>query len=344
MTEGGGMRYSRGTFLLCCAIGLSWACGDESSPTQPDTPELSPTLSATAGSWTSKAPMSRGRFWHQVGATNNGLIYAFGGQRAEDPEGIVRAVEVYNPATNTWSTRGDSPGASAQVNGIGLIAGKFYLPGGGGETGNGFERNRKLWIYTPFGDKWTLGADLPQESSEGVSGVINGKLYVLTGWDNLEDGCPDCGPPVSTRRLFRYNPATNAWVSERSAPNFHVSGAAGVINGKFYVAGGSNNNKLDIYDPATNRWTSGHAMPKAISEVTGIVLAGKLYVMGGDAGEVFAYSPATDRWSVQPSMPTPRRFPGLARVVIDGTSRIFAIGGTNRNETATGKENEMFTP
>jgi N-acetylneuraminic acid mutarotase len=338
------MRYSGGTLLLCCAAGLSVACGDQGAPTQPDMPELTPAVSAAVGSWTSKAPMPTGRFWHQIGATHNGLVYAFGGQRADDPEGIARPVEVYNPATNTWSSKANSPGAEAQVNGIGLIGGKFYLPGGGGETGNGFERVHSLWIYNPSSDRWIQGADMPQESSEGVSGVINGKLYVLTGLDNFEDGCPDCGPPVSTRRLFRYNPVTNAWVSERSSPNFHVSGAAGVIKGKLYVAGGSGNNKLDIYDPATNRWTPGHALPKAINQVSGIVAGGKLYAMGDENGEVFAYNPIADRWTVQPSMPTPRSFPGVAKVVIDGKARIFAIGGRNGNETASGRENEMFTP
>jgi hypothetical protein len=55
-------------------------------------------------------------------------------------------------------------------------------------------------------------------------------------------------PPVEepTRRFFRYDPATNAWVSRRQAPHVHRAAAAAVIGGKLYVAGGFNG-----FDPVT---------------------------------------------------------------------------------------------
>ena len=188
-----------------------------------------------------------------------------------------------------------------------------------------------------------------------MSGVIGGRLYMLTGYENVltpeGDICHECGF-VATRRFYRYDPATNAWQSRPWCPNFHVGGAAGVIDGKLYVVGGGDKSgisrKLDIYDSATNHWKSGAAMPAARTTATAVVLGKKLYVVGGwgandEGGETFVYTPATDRWTTVASMPTARRLLGAARVAVDGQAYIVTLGGLEIGQTfGASNENEVY--
>src|SRR5262249_29849165 len=121
----------------------------------------------------------------------------------------------------------------------------------------------RLFIYNPLTDVRTEGAHVPLHTAEGVSGAINGKLYVLPGACAGEN-YPSPGfcefPPIRT--LFRYDPSTNTWATRRSCPHYHRGGGGGVINGKFYVVGGGKDEitttgtTLDVYDAATNTWTT----------------------------------------------------------------------------------------
>ncbi len=71
---------------------------------------------------------------------------------------------------------------------------------------------------------------MPRGSSRGVSGVIDGKLYVLHGIENVDEECPDCIPSTRpTRCFYRYDPATDTWTKLAWCPNFHMLGMAGVI-------------------------------------------------------------------------------------------------------------------
>ena len=121
----------------------------------------------------------------------------------------------------------------------------------------------------------------------------------------------------------------------RAAPRPHVSAASGVINGKWYVAGGGQGTQhLDMYDPNTNTWTEKAPIPAGHSGGAGAVLGQKLYVIGGydpSTGQylnsVHAYNPATNTWATRASMPTPRSNLVAAKAVRNGNSVLYALGG-----------------
>jgi N-acetylneuraminic acid mutarotase len=261
-------------------------------------------------------------------------------------------VEAYDPATDTWTTR---PLAQMPVdevvsfNGVGKIGNRLYLPGGNVETGNGNLRLRTLQVYDPARNTWTRKADMPRGSSDGVSGVIDGKLYVLTAVETFDEECPDCIPSTrATRRLFRYDPATDTWTKLAWCPNFHHRGMAGVVDGKFYVAGGIGSNKLDIYNPVTNRWSSGAPMPNVRSGAGAAVITGKLFVIGGfsDAGitdEVLAYDRVRNQWITKAALPAPRGSLAAAKIVIAGRPHIVAVGGTGEPFTVL-SETDVYSP
>jgi N-acetylneuraminic acid mutarotase len=91
---------------------------------------------------------------------------------------------------------------------------------------------------------------------------------------------------------------------------------------------------LEVFDPATGQWAPRSPMPIPAHHVAVAVHDDKLYVFGGFVGaeplggwssvaNVFAYDPATDRWSPWTPMPTPRGGAHAAEV----GGRIFVIGG-----------------
>jgi len=337
------------------------ACHDSVPPTQPGAPDaamglLETPLAAGVGSWSPRAPMPTPRTGHvakaALSAEGEWILYVFGGHDWEDGDAALSTVEAYNVATDSWTTKTASPYERAKMNGIGRIGHRLYLPGGGFETGNGFERWAGLMVYDTRQDRWIQKADMPQASSEGVTGVIAGKLYVLTGMDNVyEDDvpCSDCpgSPTQYTRQLFRYDPANNTWTRRRSSPHFHVGGAAGVIGGKFYVAGGYGaggaTRRLDIYDPVTNQWSSGADMPEPRGGITGAVVGGRLFVIGGD---VMAYDPVTNRWTAKAPVPTILGGSAADKVFLDGRPRILTVGGTGGigAELEAHTALEMYTP
>jgi N-acetylneuraminic acid mutarotase len=325
-----------------------FACTDH-TPTQPgdtgDRPGGSPEFAWASNSWQTRAPMPTERHKHAVGVVANSagqqIVYVMGGGiDASD----VTAIDAYNYETNTW-TRKRAKFQVSYPNGIGVIGGKLYISGGILEIGESFNQVRPdLYVYDPVADVITRKANMPRSSAGGVTGVIGGKLYVLT------PSCDECADKVSLR-FIRYDPATNAWAFLTWAPRQHFQGAGGVINGKFYVTAGfdrgNNTTALDVYDPATNKWSTRAPMPRAIGEGAGTVLNNKLYIVGGGATgglrDVFAYDPVSNTWSAKAALPTGRTRLAVATITAFGNSKILAMGGCGDTGCPT-PENDAYKP
>ncbi len=324
--------------LALCAFAIT-SCLDETTPTQPsaaDQPASGPDFALASNSWTARPRIPTGRQELDAAVVNNSagqpVLYVIGGMnRVDEP---VSRVEAYNYSTNRWTTNAAS-GSSVATNGVGVIGGKLYISGGAADHGQGPESHAALVVYDPVRDAFSPKARLPQTSSNGVSGVIGGRLYVLTGL------CDDCSPKI-TRKLYRYDPGTNAWTPLRSCPNTHLNGAGGVINGKFYVAGGGSA-RLDVYNPATNSWKALAPMPTALGG-PGVVIKNKLYVIGYST--VYSYDPVTNKWSTRAPMLTARGNLAAASLVTpSGNPKILAVGGADANfDDRAFTANELYTP
>ncbi len=333
--------------LVLAAAALA-ACAD--GPAEPQDHLPGPVLAtASPGTWTTKAafPTPRYRLASAVlqNAAGQYSLYTIGGENAGNP--AMKRVQAYNAATNTWSRKADLPFKRANTNGAAVIGGKIYLTGGSDEL---FVRRRTLYVYNAASDSWTRGADLPVRSNLGVTGVIGGKLYVLTG------DCADCIPRQS-RRLYRYDPATNRWSRKRDAPHSHVGGIGGVIDGMFYVAWGARpgGNTLEVYDPSLDRWKTRLHMDydgqadSTVQGAAGAVLDKKLYVIGGLAGDetssiVKAYDPLTNRWTSRPYINVPR-ISAVAGTVKKsaGKLQIVVAGGSPTGLLQASEDGPSFT-
>jgi N-acetylneuraminic acid mutarotase len=337
------------------------SCGE--SPTQPemavDPAPLASAVALASNTWTPKAayPAVFGAVGLSLGmvpnAAGESIVYSFGG--TDDEGGSAVSIRAYNVATNTWTTKSYEPRVDVfNTNGVGKIGSKLYFSGGRSWNGGSEYIDGRFWVYNPATNTLTEKARPPKLTADGVTGVIDGKLYVLPGTCSA-DYYPGAGycefEPF--RRLFRYNPATNKWATKRSAPHYHTNGAGGVINGKFYVAGGTDDHRqpvaaLDRYDPLTDTWKTLAPLPTA-GRAVGTVLQGKLFVIVSKLKadfttelRAYAYNPATNTWT--PRAAPNRGHPAIVRVTLNGKPRLFAAGGIRYDPSATPNESELYTP
>ncbi len=329
--------------------GLLVACTTEPVPTEPDGLQIVSSETALASNtWTPRAARPGAGVLYQTfagtapNAAGQSVVYVFGG--TDDQGGTGFQSSAYNVSTDTWSG-GLARVSAFAANGVGKIADRLYFSGGYNEVATPGSFTNLHWAYDYANDRLIARAPLPIFGAEGVSGVINGYLYVLPGAcsGNLYPADPRYCAEEPTRRLFRYNPATNMWVSKRQAPHVHRAGAAAVIGGKFYVAAGFNGfdpvSALDVYDPAANSWRTLAPVPKA-GRAIGAVLQGKFHVLVGTSH--YAYDPAANRWRTL--APSQYSHDALLKVQLDGRAHLLAVGGAHGPQLDIANPSELYTP
>jgi N-acetylneuraminic acid mutarotase len=343
------------TLALALGAFALLSCNDTSDPTQPgpvpDRP-LTPEFAWASNSWQTRAPMPTGRAHHAVGVAKNAsgqsILYVFGGVDTESND--LSTIEAYDYSSNSWTTK-TARFQGARTNGVGQIGEKLYIAGGLINAGDGPEIHKRLVIYDPALDVTAGGADLPRPIADGITGVIGGKLYVLSGI------CGECPTAITSKRFYRYDPATNTWSYLPWSPRSHRWGAGGVINGKLYVAGGINedgslSSSLDVYDPVTNKWTARGPLPERVYLAAGAVLNNKLYVIGGNGAPdrssktVYVYDPAANTWTTKAPLITDRYALAAATLTTFGNTKILALGGIkNWGDGSTApQKNEAYKP
>ena len=193
--------------------------------------------------WTS--PTTTGTFTGRGGLTSgvvNGKIYVIGGTNA-GPNTLVSAVEVFDPATNTWSTATTTGTFTPRTYlTASVVNGKIYVMGG--INGSGTALNT-LEVFDPATNIWstptTTGTFSPR--LDLASAVINGKIYVIGGQKG--------NSYLNTFEVF--DPATNIWSTPATTGTFTSRNGLGasVVNGVIYAMGGYNGYTLNTNEAYT---------------------------------------------------------------------------------------------
>lgn len=337
------------------------ACAEDRSPTQAESgAEPAPAAGLAAAlvpnTWTLKAAPPNWSFANALSAgavpdaAGQSIVYTLGGR--DDDGGCGANVLTYKIGTNTWASKGFEPRVYVfNSNGVGKIGNTLYISGGESYCGGTRGIIGGLSAYNPATNTLTEKATPPKFTAAGVTGVIDGNLYVLPGvcsTDFYPDNPYYC-VSEQIRTLFRYSPTTNRWTWKRPAPHYHANGAGGVINGKFYVAGGSNNYgtqleaSLDRYDPATDTWTTLAPLPTA-GGVIGAVQQGKLFVVVQTTSprRAYAYDPATNKWTAKTA---PRWYHDeIVPITWAGRPFLFALGGIHFSPSYQTNPTEVYAP
>jgi N-acetylneuraminic acid mutarotase len=289
---------------------------------------------AQGGTWETKASTPTLISGHAVGVAG-GKLYSVGGNNGAPCCNIFPAPTfVYDPATNTWTTK-TTMSVRRKNLAAGVAGGILYAVGGDNDSSY-FATNE---AYNPASDTWAAKASMPTARSFPSAGVVNGILYVVGGENNFTG---------TLTTVEAYDPATNMWSTRAPMLEARSRGhAVAVVNGILYVIGGlitgSNTGlaTVEAYDPTTNTWTAKAPMSAARHGLAAAAVDGKIYAIGGFnngfLSTVEAYDPATNTWATSPSMPTARA--GLGAVEINGV--IYAVGGGTPVALATV---EAFTP
>jgi N-acetylneuraminic acid mutarotase len=331
------MSHNGKTALLGLCIVLA-ACDNTSTrnPTGPGLSEAEGTeLQGLSDRWSAKHSLSPNRNDMVAGAIN-GIIYVVGGVHTDWVTAPFRSyqlsrVDAYNTATNAWSRVASLPGPRFQANGASVINGRLYVTGGNrfGPTAS-YIPTKTLFVYDPGTNSWGRKADMPQPGCNGVQGVIAGKLYVYMPSIQACDGFSSS----TVVRFYRYNPATDTWVS-RALPPAHLSfPAGGVIDGKFYIVASTSSSlrpsPLYVYEPVSNTWQEKASMSQSRASMVGAVLNGRLYMVGGnDVGSeqpqprLEVYNPMTNSWAIKTAL----RFGTTDGAAVGAAGKVYYITG-----------------
>ncbi len=177
--------------------------------------------------------------------------------------------------------------------------------------------------------------------SEGVSFVIDSKVYVGTGYDGT----------VRLGDIWAYDPDQNFWVQKASLPGIARSSAvAFTIDGKGYVGTGyDGTNKLKDfwqYDPTANTWQqkadfAGSSRYDAIGfSINTLGYVGTGYD-GNYLKDLWQYDPTSDAWEQKVSMGGSKR---TAATVFVYDNKAYVCTGNNNGATTSVNDLWVFDP
>ena len=233
-----------------------------------------------------------------------------------------------------------------KLTGLAMVeyGGKLYRVGGF-TAKNTDDQDQSLWSqnsfasFDPASGKWTDLAPLPAGRSSHDAAVIDGKLYVVGGWNMAG---PDNTTWHKTALVCDLTLPELKWI-EIPAPDFErraVSLAA--CKGKLYVIGGMESSgettkKVSVFDPATQAWSSGPSLHGTGMEGFGTssFATGDRLVVTTMSGSVQTLSADGSQWLLAGQATEPRFF---HRQLTTADGRVLMVGGASM---VTGKTNTM---
>ncbi|NUP53534.1 MAG: galactose oxidase [Catenulispora sp.] len=227
----------------------------------------------TTGAWVRKADAPVG----STGAAGGFIgdkFYAAGGMSLS-PDYVLSMMEnteIYDPATDTWSTGAKNPNATLG-GGSAILDGKLYVVGGMTLDG---PPETTVSVYDPKTDTWTAGPSYPEPITAESCGAIAGKLYCAGG--------VDVGGLAPTTHGFVFDPAHPGWKPIAGMPTGMAASAYGSADGRLLISGGyvgadaDETNQGFAYDPAMDWWTPLPNGPVARIWATGAL---GFYALGG---------------------------------------------------------------
>jgi len=183
----------------------------------------------------------------------NGKIYLIGGMEysSKSPYYVeTNITEVYDPATNAWSTAAPMP-LPAYGYASGVIDGKIHIIGGSKSPGTAGTGNFVIsnQVYDPQTNSWGLGANLPSDATFAAAAVTTGfmapsQLFCIGGFN--ANSFSDI--------VQVYNAANNSWTNGASMPTARAYLGVVDVNDVLYAIGGFDGtnwlNTVEQYLPA----------------------------------------------------------------------------------------------
>ncbi|XP_075454290.1 kelch-like protein 31 [Ascaphus truei] len=160
--------------------------------------------------WQMKAPLEVARCCHASSVIDGRLLVSGGYIN----NAYSRSVCMYDPSTDSWqdkSSLSTPRGWHCSVS----FGDRVYVMGGSQLGGRG-ERVDVLPVecYNPHTGQWGYAAPLQNGVSTAGASTLNGKIYLVGGWNEVEKKYKKC--------IQSYNPDLNEWTEEDELPEATV--------------------------------------------------------------------------------------------------------------------------
>ena len=208
--------------------------------------------------------------------------------------------QVPEAPASPWVELGDYP-TRIMDNAVAEEDGTVYSVGGV----DGIRITNTAYRYDPASRTWTAIAPLPDERESAAAAVIDGLLYVATGWPGARVGVEvDAHLRPGERRLEHWCRRTGR--RRRSGPR----GPRRKALPRRRVHQRLRENAVQRYDPETDTWDTLAPYPEGRGHLACGELEGQIYCTGGIArtstqvtNRTYAYDPATDTWTRKADLP-----------------------------------------
>ena len=252
----------------------------------------------------------------------------------------IKALEVYDPKTNTWNKYAESP---LEMHHFQAVAYKGELWVLGAFTG-GYPHETpipNIYIFNIERNEWRKGPEIPEGRRRGAAGafVYKDNIYLVCG---IQDGHWD----GHVGWFDVYDPKNNTWKQLPDAPHVRDHVHAAVADNKLVVAGGRRSTAkigqvlnllepaVDVYDLKTGQWSTlpeAQNLPTLRAGASSVVLGKKILVIGGESdaqvpshSEVEALDIKNMTWEKLPSLQNGRH--GTGAVTVKG--KVYTVAGS----------------
>jgi N-acetylneuraminic acid mutarotase len=279
--------------------------------------------------WKLRAAMNHPRVGAAVAAVGN-KIYAIGGNYLLETETTdTNRNEMYDPATDRWTTRASAP--TARTGAMAVSQGSFVYVLGGLSTDHG-EVLSTVERYNVLLDSWQRMPAMPTARTGFGVAIINHVIYAIGGSDCVFYF--NCNSALD--KVEAYDLRTGQWATKVPIPTARAEVQATVaFGGKIYVIGGYNRAKgrmlstVEVYDPATDSWESLPDLPSPRASASAAVCKGNILVMGGYTPQfelragTLLFEMDSKKWKPAPTMKLARAEFQTATIA----NKIYAVGG-----------------
>ena len=237
----------------------------------------------TTGTWSSAGSLSVARFGHTATLLQSGKVLVAGGCTASDCSTDTAISELYDPASNSWSTTGNLNTARYYHTAVRLKTGKVLAIGGSPTTAA-----TSCELYDPSTGTWSSAA------STNAARYLNGSTLLSDGKVLVTGGAVGRFPQSSAEL---YDPTANTWTLTANMTTGRYAHTATLLtDGTVLVAGGEGQsiscgkdctgyiptNKTDIFNEATGKFTAASALSRALAYHSMTVLTtGRALADGG---------------------------------------------------------------
>lgn len=301
---------------------------------------LSTSAAHAADGWAKRASLIEPNSETAVAQLGN-KFYVLGGYPSTRLTVIL--AQEYDSASDKWRLIAPLPKPLNHAMAVGY-AGKVYIIGGqetagGGRTGR--SKRTRAGRFNPNSPDFDW-----RQLSKRFKGFKKGKGKRKGGSRRRTAGYSNA--------VYAWDPKTDKWTEKTPMPSKRSGGAAAVLDGKIYVAGGrtrQTGNHFAAYDPKTDSWETLPNVPTQRNHLGVVAVAGKIWVVGGRFGGSFraeqsdaveAYNPKSRKWLNMAPMLKPRG--GVN--VIAANECIHVFGGEGNPDAATGvwPDHDVYNP